>query len=196
MKYSLSELTEVIRNRRTIYPEHYSSRKVHREIVSHVLTNAIWAPNHGMTQPWRFKVFIEGGVQKLADFLPELYTSLTSEAGFSQKTYDKLSSRTKASSVVIAICHSRDVESRIPEIEEIEAIACAVQNMFLTCTAYGVGAFWSTPQIIQSAEMKSFLGIEPSDNCLGLFYMGYPEGEWPSGHRKPLEYVTEWIEEE
>ena len=47
MKYNLSEITEVIKNRRTIYPEQYSDRSIHREIVEDVLNNGVWAPTHG-----------------------------------------------------------------------------------------------------------------------------------------------------
>ena len=44
-------------------------------------------------------------------------------------------------------------------------------------------------------EVKEFLNLEKGGRCMGLFYLGYPEGNWPKSHRKPLEYVTEWIEE-
>ena len=67
--------------------------------------------------------------------------------------------------------------------------------MYLTCTAYGLGAFWGTGGVTYTDGMKLFLGIGEKDKCLGLFYLGYPEGDWPKGQRKPIEYVTEWIEE-
>lgn len=193
MKYNLSEITEVIRNRRSISPEKYSTRKVHREIVENVLNNAIWAPNHGMTQPWRFKVFIGEGMKKIGAFLPELY-KLKAGDTFSQKKHDKLTKRGENVSVIVAICMEPDPEGKIREIEEIEAVAAAVQNMYLTCTAYGIGGFWSSPAFVYSDEMKEFLGLSAKAQCLGLFYMGYPEGEWPKSHRKPLEYVTEWLD--
>ena len=109
---------------------------------------------------------------------------------------EKIRSRTEKSSVIIAICMEREEAERIPEIEEVQAVACSVQNMYLTCTAYGIGGYWSSPKFIYSDEMKRFLGLGQKDRCLGLFYMGYPEGKWPKSHRKPLEYVTEWINEE
>lgn len=195
MKYNLSEINAVIRDRRTIQPENYTARKVHREIVENVLTNATWAPTHGMTQPWRFRVFTDAGLKRLADFLPELYKTKTAEAAFSPKKYEKLGQRPLMVSVVVAVCMERDPNRKISELEEIEAVACGVQNMYLTCTAYGIGAFWATPGIIYTPEMNAFLGLGEDDKCLGLFYMGYPAGDWPKSHRKPLEYVTEWITE-
>jgi nitroreductase len=77
-------------------------------------------------------------------------------------------------------------------LEEIEAVACAVQNMHLTCTAYGLGGFWSTPKAVYAPEMNQLLEIGENDKCLGLFYIGYPAIEWPKAHRKPIEYVTTW----
>ena len=59
MLFNLSEINELIRSRRTIYPEQFSDRKVHIEQIEVLLNNAQWAPTHGNTQPWRFKVFME-----------------------------------------------------------------------------------------------------------------------------------------
>ncbi len=196
MKYNLSEITELIRNRRTIFPEQYSSRKVHKEQIELIINNALWAPNHGNTQPWRFHVFTEGGLQKLSDFLGKTYLELTPEGEQNPMKLAKMISRPLRSSVVIAVSMTKQPESKILEIEEIEAVACAIQNMYLTCTAYGLGGFWSTPKLIYKQEMNSFLELNEQDKCLGLFYIGYPEGEWPKAHRKPLEYVTKWISEE
>ena len=89
----------------------------------------------------------------------------------------------------------RQEEERISELDEIMAVAAAVQNMHLTCTAYGLAAFWSTPGFMKTDDMKEFLGLGEKDRCLGFFYLGYPENEWPKGRRKPIEYVTEWIQE-
>lgn len=195
MKYNLSEITDVIKNRRTITPEQFSSRKVHKEQIELLLNNAIWAPSHGMTQPWRFKVFTDEGLKRLAAFIPELYKKKTAPEKFMQAKYDKMGNRPLLASAVIAVCMERDKSEKIAEIEEIEAVACAVQNMALTCTAYGLGSFWASPGVIYSQEMNAFLGLGEKDKCLGLFYIGYTDQEWPKSHRKPIEYVTEWIEE-
>ena len=192
MKYNLSEITEVIKNRRTIYPEQYSTRKVHKEIVEDILNNAIWAPTHGKTQPWRFQVFMEDSKQELSDFLSSLYVEKFKDEEYNEMKFNKLKNRPLNASVAIAIIMTPDPNERIIELEEIEAVACAVQNMYLTCTAYGIGGFWSTPKLCYSDEMKEFLNINKKDKCLGIFYLGYPEIDWPKGQRRPIEYVTEW----
>lgn len=192
MRFNLSEINELIRERRTIYPEQFSDRKVHREQVEVILNNAQWAPTHGNTQPWRFKVFMDESRENLSDFLAQTYLKLTPEDQQNDKKLAKLLNRPKMASVVIAVCMERQPEEKILEIEEIEAVACAIQNMHLTCTAYGLGGFWSTPKLIYTEEMNEFLDLGEKDKCLGLFYIGYSAIEWPKAHRKPLEYTTEW----
>lgn len=193
MRFNLSEITELIKSRRTIYPEQFSDRKVHKEQIDLILNNAQWAPTHGNTQPWRFKVFMEEGRQVLSDFLAETYLKLTPLEAQNDLKLAKMMKRPMQASAVIAVCMERQPTEKILEIEEIEAVACAIQNMHLTCTAYGLGGFWATPKSIYSQEMNEFLKIGAKDKCLGLFYIGYPAIDWPEAHRKPLEYTTEWI---
>ncbi len=193
MRYNLSEITDLIRNRRTIYPEQFSERKVHKEQIELILNNAQWAPTHGNTQPWRFKVFTDEARQKLSDFMVATYKSQTPAELIKETTLTKLTNRPLKASAVIAVCMERQPEEKILELEEVEAVACAIQNMYLTCTAYGLGAFWSTPKFIYTADMNEFLGLGEKDKCLALFYIGYPGIEWPKAHRKPIEYTTEWI---
>lgn len=195
MKYNLSEISDLIRDRRTIYPEQFSERVVQKDQVERILTNALWAPTHGNTQPWRFQVFMGDARQRLSDFLCQWYVDNTKEEEFNPKKFQKLQQRPLLSSVVIAVNMQRDPEQRILEIEEIEAVACAIQNMHLTCTAYGLGGFWSTPKVIYTSAMNNFLDLGEHDRCLGLFYVGYSNIEWPKAHRKPLEYVTKWMQD-
>ena len=193
MRFNLSEINELIRERRTIYPEQFTDRKVHREQIEVILNNAQWAPTHGNTQPWRFKVFMgEEQRQNLSQFMGKTYLELTPVEAQNDMKLAKMMRRPTISSVVIAVCIQRQAEEKIPELEEIEAVACAIQNMHLTCTAYGLGGFWSTPKLIYSQEMNTFLGLNEKDKCLGLFYIGYPAIEWPKAHRRPLDYTTEW----
>lgn len=193
MRFNLSEINDLIRSRRTIYPEQFSERKVHREQIEVILNNAQWAPTHGNTQPWRFRVFMEDGRQTLSDFLAKTYLELTPSDQQNDMKLAKMITRPLKASVVVAVCMKRQDEEKILELEEIEAVACAIQNMHLSCTAYGLGGFWATPKLIYHQKMNEFLEIGEKDKCIGLFYIGYPAIEWPTAHRKPLEYTTKWI---
>ena len=194
MRYSVSDLTELIRDRRTIQPKDYSQREVHRDIIERVLSNATWAPNHGMTQPWRFIVFTGEGRRSLSEFLGAEYLRITPAEKVLPRKLENHVQRPLQSSVVVALGLARDPHRKIPLLEEQLAVACAVQNMYLTCAAYGLGGFWATGAALTGDAMRAHLGLGEEDACLGLFYMGYPATDWPKGYRKPLPYVTRWVD--
>jgi nitroreductase len=195
MKFSVSELSELIRQRRTIYPKDYTSREVHKEIIEKVLINASWAPSHGMTQPWRFQVYTGAAKEKLSRFLGEEYHRSTPADKVMPRKLENLTQRPLQSSVVIGLGMARDPSGRITERDELMATACAVQNMFLTCTAYGLGAFWATGNILTGTAMRDYMGLSGDDKALGLFFIGYPASEWPKGYRRPLDQWVTWNEE-
>ena len=194
MKFDLSEVTGVIKERRTVYPEQFTDRKVHRDMIEQMLINATWAPTHGKTQPWRFKVYTGEGRDKLADILSELYKANTPEANFSENKLQRLLERVTGTSAIISVAMVRTEDTRIPEVEEVEAVACATQNILLTATAYGLGSFWSSPKFFYEKGTSERFGYGESDKMLGLIYLGYPSVGWPKSHRKPLEYITEWVD--
>lgn len=195
MKFDLSEIVEVIRNRRTIKPEDFSTRQVHKEMLEKMLECARWAPTHGLTQPWHFTVFREEGLNKLSKFHADLYKQSTSATTFLQAKHDQIANRPLSSSAAVAIGMKRQEIEKIPELEEIEAVACAVQNMMLCATAYGLGTYWATGGMTYSDEFKSFLQLGEKDRLLGILYVGYPAIDWPQSQRQPMEYHTTWIEE-
>ena len=72
MRHNLSDVSALIKDRRSFAPEQCSERKVHRDVVEEILRAAIWAPTHGMTQPWRFTVFQEDGLDELRTGMPRM----------------------------------------------------------------------------------------------------------------------------
>jgi len=185
----------IIQKRRSIFPRDYdTSRKVPKEIIHKMLINANYAPTHGRTKPWRFIVFGgESSLKALGEFEAGLYKKLTPADQFKQAKYEKkLTNKTK-SSFVIAIVMARQKSEKIPEIEEIEAVACAVQNMHLIASAHGVGAYWSSGNLVYSQEYKDFLGVEnEKDKVLGMFHIGYPSKAWPTESRTDIDQKVTW----
>lgn len=181
----LAAANALIRRRRTIKPADMSTKPVENVHLAAILENGNWAPTHGMTEPWRFFVFTGDGRQRLADFCQGLYKKLTPEDQVRPDKYEKLGKQPLLAPVVIAIGMKRQEIEKIPEIEEIEAVACAVHNMHLTASALGMAGFWSSPPISYASEMSEWLGMtDPRDKCLGFFYLGWPENEeWPESTR-------------
>lgn len=185
MSLRLAAANALIRRRRSIKPQDMDDRPVEPRLLAAILENANWAPTHGMTEPWRFFLFTGAGRERLADFCQSLYRRTTPESEFRQDKFDKLRANPLKAPVVVAVAMKRQDIEKIPEIEEIEAVACAVQNMHLTASALGLAAFWGTPPLVYTDEMRQWLGLpDPRDKCLGFFYLGWPEGrEWPEGRR-------------
>ncbi len=188
-------INNLIATRRSIKPETFSGKSVEKSILDKILTNANWAPTHAFTEPWRFIIFADEGRKKLGQFEAEYYKSKTSEENFVQKKYDKALNRPLCASYILAICMKRQTEGRkiIPEVEEIAAVSCAVQNMWLSAHAYGLAAYWGSGGATYSEEMKTFLGLQTQDQCLGFFYLGYPPEELPQARRlTEIEAKVEW----
>jgi nitroreductase len=158
-----------------------------------MLENANWAPTHGMTEPWRFRVFTGQARRRLAQFLAATYQQLTPPESFKQKKYYSLLDNPLRAPVVIAIGMKRQEIEKITELDEIQAVACAVQNMHLTAAAHGLGGFWSTNAAAVSDHMRDFIGLGPKDRAMGLFYLGHPAGGWPASTRQPIDEKVEWI---
>lgn len=188
-------VNQLIRNRRAIYPKNYNDLPIPDAIVQEILENANWAPTHRRTEPWRFVVFKGAALDRLGGFLAELYKKTTPKDDFKEAKYQKNLHKPAKCSHVIAIVMQRDPEKRVPEIEETNAVACAVQNMWLSASAYRIGAYWSTPKMLNRLETHRFLELEEGQRCLGLFYMGYHDLPQFAGRRNPIEEKVRWIEE-
>ena len=187
---------ELVRSRRSTFPDQFvAGRKVDDEIIEQILVNATWAPNHGQQQPWQFTVFCGKGLQQLANFQSELYKELAGDS-FKEITYHKLQQKPLKASHVIAIGMKRTLTKNIPETEDIAAVACAVQNMYLSVTAYGLGGYWTTGGITYKPEAKDFFGLGEQDRLLGFFYIGHIALPSTGANRAPMDEKVKWIRTE
>ena len=164
-------LRQIIERRRSIYPQSYSGEIIEAEVLSEIVRSADFAPNHKKTKPWRLKVVRENDKRLLGEKLAQIYKETTSSQNFHEKKYSDILLKEKKSDVIIAICVN--FSGLVPEWEEIAATAMAVQNMYLTSTAHGVGCYWSTPGMI--SYLGDFLNLTENQKCIGLFYMGKRE---------------------
>jgi len=186
-------IDHIIQNRRAIFPNTFDrERKVPKETIEQVLLNANWAPTHKKTEPWRFAVFADAGLQKLADWMEEDYKTQNQGDAFSPMKLKKTIEKPILSSAVIAIIMQRHADSGLPEWEEIAAVACAVQNLWLSASAYGLAGYWSTPGSIE--RIGSLIELQDEQRCLGFFYLGYPlAGFTPTSTRGSIQDKTTWI---
>ena len=194
--FNSEQITRLIKSRRSVFPPQYSGEVIKKDIIERILENANWAPTHQFTEPWRFSVFTGDGLKTLAGFMSNLYKQVSTNKGtFEEKKFEMLKTKPLRASHIISIGMKRDEQERVPEMEEIEAVACAVQNMSLTATAYGVGSYWGTGGVTYLEEAKPFFDLRPKDKLLGFLFLGIPKSEVKEGRRNPIEDKVRWVED-
>ena len=194
MTLNTEMIDKVIEGRRSVYQQQYTNERVDDAIVKRILSNANWAPTHKLTEPWRFVVFTGDGRKKLASYQGELYKKVTTADGtFKEDRFQNLLTKPMLSSHIIAVCMKRDEKKSVPEIEEIGAVFCAIENMYLTATAYGVGCYLSTGGVTYFEEAKEFFGLGKDDRLIGFFHLGMSRIELPKGKRRPIEEKVVWV---
>src|SRR5690606_3843677 len=97
-------LLNLIKNRRSIFPVSYIDKPIAKELILELLECAQQAPNHKLTEPWRFIIFRGDGLAKLADELQGQYMKATPEGAFMEKKYRSIKDKVRRSGAIIAVC--------------------------------------------------------------------------------------------
>ncbi|MEK6780964.1 MAG: nitroreductase [Bacteroidota bacterium] len=194
MKFEVASFNQLIKERRSVFPKDYSGQRVEDAIIHQMLENANWAPTHKLTEPWRFVVFTGEGLKKLATFQGDCYKRVTQEDGtYNDDRYRNLLTKPMESSHIIAIGMKRDEKKSVPKWEELGAVFCAIENMYLTATAYGIGCYLSTGGVTNFEEAKEFFGLGKKDKLIGFLNIGIPKSILPQGRRKTIEQKVRWV---
>jgi nitroreductase len=188
------EIENVIKNRRTTKPTKMNGKKIPDEIIKNLLSMADWAPTHGHTEPWLFTVISGDNVIAFCHKHAEMYKAHTPAENFKEASYEKVYNNGNMASHMIAIAMRRGDKPNIPEIEEIEATACAVQNMWLTATAYGLAAYWGSGGMTYKPQMKEYFGLGENDKFLGFLFLGYSDEKLEGKRIKPAEQKFRWLD--
>lgn len=194
--FNISEVNKIIRGRRSMFFAQFKENDpVDDAVIEEILENATWAPTHKLTEPWSFIVFAGEGRQKFADYQSELYKERTTKNGtFNEAAYMRFKENPLKASHIIAIKMKHDLKAGLPVMEEIAAVAMAVQNMYLSASAHGLAAFWGTGGPTFWPEAKPWFSLEEEDMLMGFFYIAKPATEnWPMGKRKPATEKTDWV---
>lgn len=186
-----NEVLDAIKYRRSTMQPSFTQTEVSKDQIQLLLEAANAAPTHKRTQPWRFVIFRNAGLERLGTELSRIYKTITPSEKYSEMTEVNMGKKATDSRVAIAIITNYTGE--LPEWEELAATACAVQNLWLAAHSIGLGGYWASPGLIN--HLGQFLQLEENQKCYGIFYLGHVENsEKREGFRSPIEDKIRWEE--
>ncbi len=185
------QVLEAIRTRRSI-GKVMPDRPSRREIET-ILDAATWAPNHHLTNPWRFIVIAGDERVELGRVMARSkIRRMIAEGRDTTGEEEKLIAKALRAPVIIAVGVEPGEGPKIVPIEEIEAGAAAVQNLLLAAHELGLGAMWRTGDPAYDPDVRAYLGLSERASLLGFVYVGYPAMSKVRANHVPFENVTEW----
>jgi nitroreductase len=168
------ELEEAIRTRRT--HKAYGSEPVDRETLAELLDLGRWAPNHHLTNPWRFRVLGPGALARLkAAAGPEAAAKLDRAPTL----------------VAISVLRSGDP---VADEEDLCAAACAAYIVLLAAHGRGLAGYWRTPAVLRTPEGRAALRVSEDEHVIGLLHLGPARQEQRPPERAPARDVVSFLD--
>ena len=167
------DVETAIRTRRT--HKAFEAKPLRREELTALLELARFAPNHHLTEPWRFRVVG-----------PETFERLVAAGGSNER--EKLA---RAPTLIVASAkQSGDAHQ---DREDVLATACAVYVVLLTAHARGLASYWRTPKLLATPEGRTAVGLPDGEEFVALIHLGVPSGSRPAKERKPPADYVEFL---
>lgn len=169
------ELEQAIRTRRT--HKAYRPEPLDRDTLATLFELANWAPNHHLTQPWRFRVVGTRALERL-------------KAAAGPEAAPKLD---RAPTLVACSAVRSPGDERADE-EDLLASACAAYIVLLAAHDRGLAGYWRTPAVLRDREGLAALEIPPEERAIGLLYLGRPIQEQRPPERSPAQEAVRWLD--
>ena len=168
------ELEEAIRTRRT--HKAYGSEPLDRATLEDLLELGRWAPNHHLTNPWRFRVLGAGALARLKE-----------AAG-----PDAAGKLDRAPTLVaVSVVQSGDP---VADEEDLCAAACAAYIVLLAAHGRGLAGYWRTPAVLRTPEGRAALGIGDDEHAIGLLHLGPARQDQRTPERAPARDVVNFLD--
>lgn len=167
------DVEQAIRNRRT--HKVYDPQPVPRATLLELLELARWAPNHQLTEPWRFRVIGSETLQRLA------------EAG-KPNEIEKL--RRAPTLIVASATQTGDAHQNR---EDVLATACAVYIVLLAASARGLASYWRTPALLETPQGRAAVGLGDDEEFVALIHLGTPATSPAAKERRAVGDYTEFL---
>ena len=183
---------EIIQSRRSVglmKPEMPAREKIER-----LLEAATYAPNHHEVEPWRFVVLAGTAREQFGDLMAESLAEKMDETQSekAQAVLAKERHKPLRAPVVIVVASLAPVQPKIRDIENVEAVSAAVQNMLLVAEEEGLAAIWRSGNPAYDPRIKAFFGLDEREHLVAFVYLGYPAVPKPERFPTPFQQKTEW----
>jgi nitroreductase len=165
------ELEEAIRSRRT--HKAYGTEPVDRATLEELFELARWAPNHNLTNPWRFRVLG-----------PDALGRLKAAAG------PEAAAKLDRAPTLVAVSVTQTGDDPVRDEEDLIAASLAGYIVLLAAHGRGLGGYWRTPGVLRTPEGRAACGIPDGEAVLGLLHLGEARGGKPAPERAPLDAVV------
>jgi nitroreductase len=168
------DVETAIRSRRT--HKAYGSEPIDRETLDQLLELARWAPNHHLTNPWRFRILGPRALERLKRAAgPEAAAKLD-----------------RAPTLVVCSCALGGDE--VTDEEDLHATAIAAYIVLLAAHARGLVGYWRTPGVLRTPEGRAAVGLGDDERFVALIHLGHPVQEKRAPEREAAESVTEYLD--
>jgi len=167
------DVEQAIRTRRT--HKVFAPEPVPRELLDELFELARWAPNHHLTNPWRFRVLG-----------PESLERLKQAAG------PEAAAKLDRAPTLVAVTAVRS-EDPVQDEEDLLATASATYALLLAAHARGLAGYWRTPGVLRSDAGLQALGIGPDERFVGLVHLGRQRQEKDAPDRAPVAEIVEYL---
>jgi nitroreductase len=168
---TIRDVAEARRTHKAFGPE-----PVRRETVLELLSIARLAPNHHLTQPWRFRVLGPAALGRLQE------AAGRSEAAKLERA---------PTLVLVSAALSGDL---VQDEEDVCATAAAVMLVLLAATERGLATYWRTPAVVRTPRGREALAVPAGERVLGLIHLGTPERQPAARERGPVEQYVEFLD--
>ncbi|OXM85743.1 nitroreductase family protein [Paenibacillus rigui] len=172
-------VSELIKQRRTVRV--FKSDPVPTELLTELLNVAVWAPNHGHREPWRFILFQGEGRARIAEAMVQTYSGEDLEKhGAKKREYFM---QVPAHLVIVL---KEDPRQKVWD-EDYAAVCSLIQNFQLAAWEQGLGVVWKTNNYGYQPKFCEAIGVQPGEKIAGVLHVGYPEVIPPARPRTAAE---------
>lgn len=181
---------DVLSNRRSI--REFTPREPTRTEIEALLDCAVTAPNHRLTQPWRFYVLGSESRRAFGRVLGGRKAKKLDDPAAAEQLVQKIGEEHAALPVMIAVAVIRSDNPEISE-EDYAAAMMAVQNISLAAVAAGLGTHIKTGAVMDDPAARAAIGVAESERVVAMMNVGEPAAVPPAKPRRTASELTTWM---